>query len=201
MLGIFLLIFSLSVDSMMAGFSLGMNKIAIPFRYLLLLNGIGSFLLFVSIFFGIYIYSWIPLGFAHNMSTILFFVLGFSKILESVFHKLTRTEKEIKIQISKIELIFHIYANPVVSDFDCSKQISCKEAFCLGLALSLDNLAIGIGIGFLNVSTIGVTICSFIVGTILITIGHTIGINISKKWKLESAWISGLLLIILALLK
>lgn len=201
MIEVFLLIFSLSIDSMVAGFSLGMNHIRIPIQSILLLNGVGSLLLFFSILFGFYFQNWIPVDFAHLLSTILFLLLGSGKLLESLFHRLTRTEKEIKIQFSKIEFIFHIYANPEESDLDCSKQISCKEAFCLGLALSLDNLAVGIGIGLLNVSCIGVTICSFLVGTLFITIGHLIGRRICKKWKWESAWISGIILIVLAFLK
>lgn len=201
MLQVFLLIFSLSIDSLMAGFSLGINRIHIPIKYLFLLNGIGAFLLFVSISFGTYFESYVSTSFAHFFSTILFLILGISKLLEGFFHRLTSKERKMKLQFSQVEFIFHIYAHPEVSDMDLSKYISCKEAFCLGLALSLDNLAIGVGIGLLNIPSILVTILSFFVGTFLITIGHLIGMRICKNQNVETAWLSGFLLIALAFLK
>lgn len=200
MIPVFLLIFSLSIDSLMAGFSLGMNHIHIPIKYLFLLNGIGAILLFVSISFGTYFEGFIS-AYARFFSTILFLALGISKVFESIFHKLTSKEREMKIRFSHMEFIFHIYANPEASDMDFSKCISYKEALCLGFALSLDNLAIGVGIGLLNISSILVTVLGFFVGIFLITIGHLIGIHICKKRKFETAWMSGLLLIVLAFLK
>ena len=201
MLQVFLLIFSLSIDSLMAGFSLGVSQIHISWKYLILLNGLSACLLFLSVLFGNYFSNLISNSFAHCFSIILFLCLGIGKIMESIFHRLMNKEKEFKIKISKIECIFHIYVNPEASDMDFSKQISCREAFWLGLALSLDNLAIGIGIGLINISSILVTICSFLIGVFLITSGHFIGLCIGKKRKLESSWISGILLIILAFLK
>lgn len=200
MIQVFLLIFSLSIDSLMAGFSLGMNRILIPIKHLFLLNGIGAILLFISISFGTYFEGFISSS-ARFLSTILFLILGISKVFESVFRKLTSKEREMKIRFSQIEFIFHIYVNPEASDMDLSKCISCKEAFCLGLALSLDNLVIGVGIGLLHISTILVTVLSFFIGIFLITAGHLIGIHICKKRKIETAWMSGLLLIVLAFLK
>ena len=201
MIQVFLLIFSLSIDSLMAGFSLGMNRIRVPILYLLFLNGIGASLLFVSISCGASIENILSPHFAQIGSTMLFLLLGIEKILESIFHVLAHQEKELKIRMHQIEFIFHIYANPEASDIDSSKQISLKEAICLGLALSLDNLAIGIGIGLLNVSSMIVTIFSFAIGLILTVSGHLIGSSIGKKYKFESSWISGILLIVLAFLK
>ncbi len=201
MLQVFLLIFSLSLDSLMAGFSLGMSRIRIPMKYLLLLNGIGAILLFFSINFGMFFEQYIPISFTHIFSTILFIILGMEKILESIFHFIIKRELEFKIQISKIELIFRIYKNPEVSDMDLSKHITFKEAFCLGLALSLDNLAIGLGIGFMNISSIGVTLLSFVSGIFLIAIGHFLGALLGKQRKVDSSWISGVLIIILAFVK
>lgn len=201
MVQVFLLIFSLSIDSFMAGFSLGMNRIFISFKYLILLNGISSFFLFLSIFFGFYFQNQLSVQTTHILSLILFLILGIEKILESIFHKITQNEKEIKIRLSKLEFIFHIYANPEISDFDCSKQISCIEALFLGLALSLDNLVIGLGIGLLNMPFIYVIICSFLIGTFLLTIGNFIGKKVCKNCKFESSWISGIILVVLAFLK
>ena len=185
----------------MAGFSLGMNRIRVPIQYLLLLNGIGASILFISIWIGTCFGIIIPSHFAKFSSMFLFLILGVCKILESIFHKLTRKEKELKIRMHQVEFIFHIYANPEASDMDYSKHISCKEAICLGLALSLDNLAIGLGIGLLNVSGLLVALLSFVMGFILIASGHLFGMCIGKRYQFESAWISGILLIILAFLK
>lgn len=201
MVQVFLLIFSLSIDSLMAGFSLGMNRIRVPIQYLILLNGIGACLLLMSIWLGTCFGIIVSSHSAQLCSMILFLILGSCKILESIYHKLTSKEKEVKIRMHQMEFIFHIYANPEASDMDFSKQISCKEAICLGLALSLDNLAIGIGIGLLNVSGILVALLSFVIGVILLTIGHLFGMCIGKKYKFESAWLSGILLIVLAFLK
>ncbi len=201
MVQVFLLIFSLSIDSLMAGFSLGMNRIRVPIQYLILLNGIGASLLFMSIWFGTCLDVIFSSYCLRNFSIILFLLLGIGKILESAFHKLTSREKELKIRMHQVEFIFHIYANPEASDIDFSKHISFKEAICLGLALSLDNLTIGIGIGLLKIPSILVSLFSFFIGMILLASGHLVGMRIGKKCKFETSWISGILLIILAFLK
>ena len=103
-----------------------------------------------------------------------------------------------------IFIIIQTNDKEVSFDFDNSNDISPKEAFLLGLALSLDSLCIGIG-----GSTIGINIYLFsvfvvILQYIFLSIGNYCGIHLNKFNKIpQSFWnkISGILLILIGLIK
>ena len=131
-------------------------------------------------------------------STILFVLLGCSKVLESL---LPKEEKEFKIRFSQIEFIFHVYAHPEEADIDASKCLSCIEAIPLGIALSLDNFIIGIGIGLLHLSWIFLSVVGFCMNIILMILGYHLGNWLGCKCKWNLSWITGILLFLLAFWK
>lgn len=132
---------------------------------------------------------------------ILFFSLGTIKIIESLISYIKRQERQFKFKLSNIELIFNIYKNPEVADIDKSKTLSMKESIFLATALSLDNFALGIGIGLMTNSIIMTILVNLIVGIIMLLIGCMIGKIISKKIKVNCTWVGGLILIIMSILK
>ena len=195
-----LLIFSLSIDSFVAGFSMGESRIKLSIKSILLLSGIGIISLVISTCLGGYLEHMITSSAVRCSSIILFIILGTGKILESLIHTLSKKEKEIKIRFSQVEFIFHIYAHPEASDRDGSKNLSLVESIWLGLALSLDNLAIGIGIGLLQISLIFIAITGFCTNVLLMICGYSIGKFLTLKWKWNLSWLSGILLFLLAFL-
>lgn len=193
-----LLIFSLSIDSFVAGFSMGESRIKLSMNRVLLLSGIGIISLVISTCLGGCLEHIITSRAVKFYSALLFIILGTGKILESLIHTLSRKEKEIKIRFSQIEFIFHIYAYPEASDIDGSQNLSLVESIWLGLALSLDNLAIGIGIGLLQISLIFIAVAGFCTNVLLMIFGYDIGKILTLKWKWNLSWLSGVLLFLLA---
>ncbi|MGL6173899.1 MAG: manganese efflux pump, partial [Cellulosilyticaceae bacterium] len=72
---------------------------------------------------------------------------------------------------------------------------------CLGAALSLDSIAVGIGIGLLNINYLQVLILSLLINLIMLSLGNLVGYKLSQKWGVDLGWLSGLILILLAMSK
>lgn len=195
----FLLIFSLSIDTAIAGLSIGMNRIKIPFFHICFLNLIGVSILGISMTVGGVIGPYMPSYLTTLIRTIILVVMGITKFIES-FQKWISEKQEIRIRVSRMELVFHIYSHPELSDLDYSKNLSIRETCLLACALSLDNFAVGIGIGLSNLSFLLILLSAFGVGIGMLIIGDRIGNLLSKRNNFNLAWISGCLLIILAFL-
>ena len=92
--------------------------------------------------------------------------------------------------------------NPgVLGDFDNSKSLNSKEAFYLALALSLDSLAVGFGSSLCSISYVQTLTLCFIIGVLCVFFGMVLGNKFSEKFHIELSWLSGLLLIILAVIR
>ena len=100
-----------------------------------------------------------------------------------------------------MRFILNIYANPEKADSDHSRILSPSEAAYLVVALSLDNLAVGFGAGITDTSPILVVAFSLISDMLGVMLGCWLGNRITRKLKLDLAWLSGALLILLAFLK
>ena len=123
-LEILLLVTALSVDAFAAGFAYGVSKIKVPFLSVLIVSGVSSLTLAVSLFLGGVAGSLIPQGLTRQFSFVLLFVLGVVKLFDRSRHD----EAEA--------------ANKNQDDL-----VSPGEALTLGAALSLDSVAAGIGAG------------------------------------------------------
>ena len=84
---------------------------------------------------------------------------------------------------------------------DNSKTLNLKEALYLAIALSLDSIAIGFGSGIGNSNYIVVIILSLIWDIIAIWSGLFLGRKFVERTNIDLSWLSGIMLIILALLK
>lgn len=195
MIQTFLLIFSLSIDSLVAGLSMGINHIKLSIFPIFLLNGIGMISLALSMICSHFIGFFVNDKAIGYFSTILFTLLGISKIIESL---LPKKERKYKIRCAKMKFIFHIYAHPEKADMDNSKYLSYLETIPLGIALSLDNFLIGIGIRFLHVSWLILIMGGFIISLLLMVIGYYLGVWLKCKLNYNISWLSGVLLFILA---
>ena len=89
-------------------------------------------------------------------------------------------------------------------DFDNSLDISYKEAFLLGFALSLDSLCIGIGGSTMGINIFVFSILVAILQYVFLSVGNYLGLHLRKFDKIpQSVWskISGVLLILIGLFK
>ena len=205
MLESLLLVLSLCVDALVASFAYGTNKIKIPVISSMILTSISTVFLMISIAAGSFIHGFISETLAQSICFIILFLLGFLRIFEgllkSYLNKKSLSSHNIEVTVFSFKLVLNVYADVTAADLDHSKSLSIKEALYLGTALSLDSLIIGFGAALAPISFLEVTLLSIIFNFIAIATGAFIGSKCAEKLDIDLSWISGVILIILALLK
>ncbi|WP_353095326.1 sporulation membrane protein YtaF [Tissierella praeacuta] len=200
-----LLVLALSLDAFVASIAYGTNKIKMPFKSILIIDIICATFLALSIFFGLQIRKILPEHVALISGSIILILLGVYYLFESIFksyleRKLKGNEK-VKIKLFDIWFVIDVYVDETKADFNLSKNLDSKEAIYLATALSLDSLAVGFGSSLGNINYLQVIGLSLVVGMISIYSGLFIGKKIVEKTKINLSWLSGIILMVLGLLK
>ncbi|HAE92604.1 sporulation membrane protein YtaF [Tissierella praeacuta] len=200
-----LLVLVLSLDAFMASIAYGTNKIKMPFKSILIIDMVCAIFLALSIFFGIQIRKILPESIALILGATILILLGIYYLFESIFksyleNKLKENEK-VKIKLFDIWFVIDVYVDETKADFNLSKNLDSKEALYLATALSLDSLAVGFGSSLGNINYLQVIGLSLVIGMFSIWSGLFIGKKIVEKTKINLSWLSGIILIILGLLK
>ena len=84
------------------------------------------------------------------------------------------------------------------------KNISFTESFIMAFVLSADNITIGIGVGLNNgeiIFAVMALLFSFLIGLFFLFAGQYLGRIIAKKTTLNLSYLSGVLLICLAIVQ
>ena len=187
---------ALSADAFAASFAYGSNKIKIPFLSAQIINLICCAILGLSLLAGCGLKQFIPNWLTAIISFILLLIMGLSKLLDSLIksliRKYSRQSRNLSFSVKGLHMVLSIYADPQKADRDNSQTISAAEAASLALALSLDGLAVGFG---------AVVICSLVTNTAAICLGSRLGNKAAQKLPWNISWISGAILIILAVSK
>ena len=200
-----LLVFTLSLDAFVASIAYGTNKIKIPFLSLIIINTMCSIFLAASVLLGSQIKRIISHNIAITLSFSILFLLGVYYLCESMvkayLKKNFASKEKVKIKLFDMCFIVDVYVDETKADFNHSKILEAKEAVYLAIALSLDSLAVGFGSSLVSINYFYVIGLSFIMGMFSIWAGSFLGKKIVEKTKINLSWISGMMLIILAILK
>ena len=196
---------SLSLDAFVAGFGYGSGKIKIPMLSVQIINVICSSILGLSLLAGSVIRPWLPPGLTTAVCFTILLVLGIVKLLDSVtksiIRKYSNLNKELRFSLFNFKFILHLYANPEEADVDDSRTISPSEAVSLAVSLSLDGLGVGFGAALGDVNGWAVVICSLVTGVLAILLGCFLGGKVARKIPFNLSWLSGVILIVLAVMK
>lgn len=200
-----LFVIALSVDAFAASLAYGTSKIKIPGVSILLISLICSLSLAVSLFFGSAVSSLLPGHWAKIICFIILFAIGIIKLFDSSIKNHIRRHPHISREITfsalHMNFILNVYANPEEADKDASHRLSASEAVALSIALSIDSLAAGFGAAMALDHAFFMVVLSLLVNTAAVPLGAFLGNQISKKSHSNFSWFSGLLLILLAVLK
>lgn len=195
-----LLVWILSIDALVSGFAYGIRKIRIPFSSVLIINFVCSGMLTIPLLVGSIIRPYIEEKIITIISFLILFIFGLTKLFDSTIKYLIRKNKG-KLKLKVFNFVLDVYANPETADIDSSGILSKKESLYLAIALSLDSLSLGFGMGLENSNLWLIITLSFLIGIASVILGHIIGNKIARKIPLNLSWISGLILIILAILR
>ena len=205
MLESILLVLSLCVDACASSFAYGANKIKIPIKSNLILTGISTLFLMLSVGIGSIIQGIIPKGLSHIICFLILFFLGFMRLFEGLIknylNKKAVSPNNIEVTLFNFRLVLNVYADTTLADLDHSKTLSSKEALYLGIALSLDSLVVGLGAALGPVSFVQLFIFSIVFNILSILFGCLLGSKCAEKAKVNLYWLSGVILIVLALIK
>lgn len=200
-----LLVIVLSLDAFVASIAYGTNKIRIPVSSVAVISAICSFIFAISLALGSILKLILPDGFETMISFIILMLLGVYYLLEGIIkahlRKSESSNKKIKFKLADIQLVLDIYLDETKADLDSSKNLNPKEALYLAIALSIDSLAVGFASSLGNINCILAVLFSLIVGATAILVGLFIGRKLAETAKINLSWLSGALLLVLALLK
>lgn len=200
-----LLVVALSIDAFVASFAYGTNRIYIPKTSIIVISGICSLMLGISLFVGVIIRPWVPDELIGAICFVLLFAIGGFKLFESSIKNLIRRHqllhRQVSFSIFQLHVLMQIYTDPKEADYDHSRVLSPTEASLLAISLSIDGLAAGFSAGLTQLNPMLVLALSFLCGAFMVICGSKLGQIIARKSNYDLAWISGLLLIILAFMK
>lgn len=193
---------ALSVDAFAASFSYGTDKIRIPLPSILIIDGICSLSIGLTLLAGSLLKSYIPAWITGTACFLILFLLGIAKLSDSVTRALIRKygsiSRNIQFSLCNFRFVLHLYADPRNADADHSKVLSPKEAAALAVALSLDGCAAGFGTGLGNASCLLVFLCSLVTEGAAVLIGIFLGNKAAGQCSLSISWVGGVLLLLLA---
>lgn len=192
-----ILITTLSLDTLIAGISMGIEKIKVPFSSIFILNIISTFFLLISCLLGSQILNLFSYKIINYLPSIIFILLGISKLLEPICK--SKSSKGDTLKPSNIECIFQIYQNPLQADLDDSKTLSIKELVLLSVALSLDNFIVGIGLIHYISFLFLIVIFHFLFGIIGFYFCNHISLRVNISNKINTSIMSGLIFILVGI--
>lgn len=200
-----LLLTALSVDAFAASFAYGADQVRIPPLSAAIVASLSDIILIVSLFIGNLFKAYIPLKFTAFLSFIILFALGTTKLFDSAIKKKIKenrfNSKELHMSFKNLRFILTVYAEPQKANTTDVEVLSPSEAFSLGMALSLDSAAAGIGAASLDFSLWLAAVTAFIIGILAVYSGSKLGRILAAKSNFNFSIIGGILLIILALTK
>ena len=200
-----LLVVALSLDAFVASFAYGAQRIRILYSSAAIISVICTAMLAVSLLAGSLLRPFLPQSFTKGLCFAILFLLGLVKLCDSTIKTLIRKHKRMHRQVSfslfSLKFILDVYADPEKADRDGSRELSPAEAASLAVALSLDGLAVGFGAALMQVNFLMVMLFSLAVGMLAVRLGGKIGNRAAQKLPFDLSWLSGALLIVLAILK
>lgn len=200
---LFLFLTAVSVDSLTAGLTYGTQRVCIKPAAYLILSCIPAAFIAAANRVGAYIFLFLPKSVLPPLSFFLLFLLGLSKLSESLLRAVARRYPTLTrhwgCRIKQLNIVFTVYLSPEDANREDLQILSPKEALLLALALSLDSVLAGMAFttGPLPLVTLFFTAALF--NLALFCIGYGIGYLLRLAFRADLSWFSGLCLILLAL--
>lgn len=177
----FLFALSANADNFVVGLSYGIKKIEIGIKSNLIISIITMLGTIISMSLSKIIVSYIPINFANMIGGIMLILIGGWTIVEPLL-------KSIKPAVD-------ILKNPEKADRDKSSHIDSKEAITLALALSVNNIGLGIGASITGLSIFLTGAFTFIFSIIMLLLGYFVGsYYLSTIFNKKATIISGIII-------
>ncbi|UCZ52248.1 sporulation membrane protein YtaF [Bacillus shivajii] len=201
-----LLAFAVSMDSFGVGLTYGLRRMKMPFLSLLFIASCSALSILLAMLVGNFLLNFISPSHAESIGGIILIGIGAWAIYQiyrpAKNDKKTKKERDtlVNIELKKLGIVIKVLRKPMVADLDNSGTITGREAFLLGIALSLDAFGAGIGAALIGFSPFVMAISVGVMCGLFVTLGMKSGWLFSEaKWVKKFTFIPGLLLIVLGL--
>lgn len=197
-----LLTAALCADALAASFIYGADRVKIPPCSALIITSLSTLFLFVSLCLGNAVSGLLPPRLLPVLCFLILFGLGIFKLsdsaVKSAILKGRDRRKNLCFSFSGLHFILTVYADPGEADADENSVLSPAEALSVGVAMSLDSAAAGLGAGFSDFPLVPTLLAVFLAGAAAVRLGCALGTILSRRVNLELSWVSGVMLIVLA---
>ena len=179
-----LLIIVLSLDAFTAGLSYGVEKVHVPLSSLLTIATLSGLMLTFSMSAGNLLLDLIPVSFTKILSFTILFLLSLYKFYDAFPspQKKALTTNKIAQKINNTDI----------------SVLSKKEAFFLGLALSIDNVSAGLCTGTASLPPLILLLITTIIHILSIKSGLLVGTLLAEKASHRFAWLGAAILLVLS---
>lgn len=192
-----LFVLSASTDNFVVGLCYGIKKINITLPINIIIALISSIGTILSMELGKLIINFIPQALTNAIGGLILIIIGLWAIL-SEFN--SSSKKSTSNKGNNFLELEDILSNPESADKDTSGNIEMKESFSLAVALSLNNMGLGIGASIAGLNIILTSVSTFFISLISISLGFTIGSKyLSKRLGKYAALVSGIIIIALGI--
>lgn len=203
---------SVSIDSLGIGISYGLKSTRLSIGAKIMLFTISIFVTSIAIILGQILVLCFPTEITKLIGSTILVFMGVWVIIQSTSSKSSEIKSNIEITQPKVYKFFikylgitiQIIRDPSYSDIDKSQKIDIKEALCLGIAMSIDSLCIGISSVMIGLSFMFFPLLVATFQLFFLSIGKFIGSKIATSSKIpQNIWtiISGSLLILMGICK
>lgn len=197
---------SVSIDALGIGITYGFRNTKINHFAKIVLFVISISITWLSICIGNGICNIFPKEFTSIIGSLILISMGIFVIYQALKNKDEIINKDIQVNEPKIYRFFidflgitiQIIRDPISSDLDGSKRIDVKEAFYIGIALSIDSICVGICSSIIGYNSVIFPIFVATFQLIFLSVGSLIGKKILTVANIpDNIWnvLSGLLLI------
>lgn len=201
-----LLALAVSLDSFGVGLTYGLRKMKLPIKSLIFIAICSAASILIAMVFGKIITKYLPPSIAGSLGGIILIVIG-TWALYQMFRPAKSDQQDsekkeviLNFEIEMFGLVIRILRKPMEADFDNSGTITGKEAFLLGIALSLDAFGAGIGAALIGYSPIFMAVSVATMSALFVTLGMKSGFRFSDSTLMKKfSFIPGLLLIVLGI--
>jgi len=162
LLSVILFASSSNLDNVIVGISYGVKKIHIPILANFLIASITSVGTVLSMLLGKYMSYFIPTFAAKIIGSVILIGIGTIGLIKYLNNREPQTKPK-------------LLDNPEKYDKNKNSRIECKEAISLGLALSANNIGLGLGASVSGLPILPAAIATFVFSLAYIYLGNFFG--------------------------
>lgn len=192
MIQILLLLTVFSLDTLLVSITYSIKKINISYTSAFIISLISSISLLISIIIGNFLKNFSTPNISNIIGFIFLLILGIYNIFQ----------EKIKSRFSKYDnKIVKIYLDETKADLNNSKNLNYKEAILLSIILSIDSLIGGISISFMTHNIIFIILYLLVLNIFFLKLGNYLFNKLDNALNFNTSYISGIILIIIAIIK